>query len=83
MNGTRDVNMAMYAALSTCAIAITMVTEGNLVGVNFSRGEKLGVALLLFGAFVSSADDLSFSLVGYCNVFANNMWTALFGSTVA
>ena len=38
--------MAMYAALSTCAIAITMVTEGNLVGVNFSRGEKLGVALL-------------------------------------
>ncbi|XP_010927377.1 UDP-N-acetylglucosamine transporter UGNT1 isoform X2 [Elaeis guineensis] len=83
MESVRGVNVPMYATLRRTTVVFTMIVEYLLTGQKYSSSVVGSVALIVFGAFVAGARDLSFNAYGYSIVFIANFTTAIYLATIA
>lgn len=79
LGGTASLNLPMFTVLRRFSIAMTMLGEYYVLRKKPSGEVVLSVAAMVLGALVAAASDLSFDLVGYCMVLANDVFTALSG----
>ncbi|KAG5030950.1 hypothetical protein JHK85_014932 [Glycine max] len=83
MESVRGVNVPMYTTLRRTTVVFTMLVEYMLVGQRYSPSVIFSVGLIVFGAFVAGARDLSFDAHGYAIVFLSNITTAIYLATIA
>ncbi|XP_008793950.1 UDP-N-acetylglucosamine transporter UGNT1-like [Phoenix dactylifera] len=83
MESVRGVNVPMYTTLRRTTVVFTMIVEYLLTGQNYSSPVVGSVSLIVFGAFVAGARDLSFDAYGYSIVFIANITTAIYLATIA
>ncbi|CAK8570014.1 unnamed protein product [Lathyrus sativus] len=83
MEAVRGVNVPMYTTLRRTTVVFTMLAEFVLVGQRYTRSVVFSVGLIIFGAFVAGARDLSFDGYGYAVVFMANITTAIYLATIA
>ena len=69
-------NVAMFSALRRVSIFMTLIGQWMLLGNRPNNGVIFSVFMMILGAIIASADDLSFNPVGYVYVMANNALTA-------
>ena len=79
LGSTRALNLPMFTALRRFSIWMTMMGEWYILGREPSSSISFSVYLMVGGAVVAALNDLSFELVGYSLVLANNLFTALNG----
>lgn len=83
MEAVRGVNVPMYTTLRRTTVVFTMLVEFVLVGQRYTHSVVFSVGLIVFGAFVAGARDLSFDTYGYSVVFLANVTTAIYLATIA
>ncbi|KAG5121633.1 hypothetical protein JHK84_039973 [Glycine max] len=87
MESVRGVNVPMYTTLRRTTVVFTMLVEFVLVGQRYTPSvifrDVISVGLIVFGAFVAGARDLSFDGYGYAVVFMSNIATAIYLATIA
>ncbi|KAL0372245.1 UNVERIFIED_CONTAM: UDP-N-acetylglucosamine transporter UGNT1 [Sesamum calycinum] len=83
MESVRGVNVPMYTTLRRTTVVFTMIVEYILVRQRYTRPILGSVALIVFGAFIAGARDLSFDTYGYLVVFLANITTAIYLATIA
>lgn len=83
MESVRGVNVPMYTTLRRTTVVFTMMVEYFLAKQRYTRAIFGSVALIVLGAFVAGARDLSFDLYGYSVVFLANITTAIYLATIA
>ncbi|XP_058728610.1 UDP-N-acetylglucosamine transporter UGNT1 [Vicia villosa] len=83
MEAVRRVNVPMYTTLRRTTVVFTMLAEFVLVRQRYTRSVVFSVGLIIFGAFVAGARDLSFDGYGYAVVFVANITTAIYLATIA
>ncbi|CAJ2675002.1 UDP-N-acetylglucosamine transporter UGNT1-like [Trifolium pratense] len=83
MEAVRGVNVPMYTTLRRTTVVFTMLVEFLLVGQRYTHSVVFSVGLIIFGAFVAGARDLSFDGYGYGVVFLANISTAIYLATIA
>ncbi|KAK4787719.1 hypothetical protein SAY86_011552 [Trapa natans] len=83
MESVRGVNVPMYTTLRRTTVVFTMLAEYILAGQKYTQPVIGSVGLIILGAFVAGARDLSFDLYGYSVVFLSNITTALYLVTIA
>lgn len=83
MESVRGVNVPMYTTLRRTTVVFTMFVEYILAGQKYTRSVIGSVALIVFGAFIAGARDLSFDSYGYAVVFLSNITTAIYLATIA
>lgn len=69
-------NVAMFSALRRVSIFMTLCGQWFVMRKNPSMGVVFSVCMMILGAVIASADDLSFNALGYLFVMANNALTA-------
>lgn len=83
MESVRGVNVPMYTTLRRTTVVFTMIVEFILVRQRYTQPILGSVALIVLGAFVAGARDLSFDFYGYLVVFLANFTTAIYLATIA
>ncbi|KAK9149608.1 hypothetical protein Scep_008365 [Stephania cephalantha] len=83
MESVRGINVPMYTTLRRTAVAFTMAMEYLLTRKNYSFSVFCCVSLIVFGAIVAGAQDLSFDYYSYGVVFICNLSSAIYVTTVA
>ncbi|KAL0016407.1 hypothetical protein SO802_003476 [Lithocarpus litseifolius] len=83
MESVRGVNVPMYTTLRRTTVVFTMVVEYILAGQKYTSSIVGSVALIVLGAFIAGARDLSFDAYGYAVVFLSNITTAIYLATIA
>ncbi|KAK9100694.1 hypothetical protein Scep_024124 [Stephania cephalantha] len=83
MESVRGVNVPMYTTLRRTTVVFTMIVEYLLTRQKYSYNVVGSVALIVLGAFVAGARDLSFDSYGYAIVFIANITTAIYLATIA
>lgn len=83
MESVRGVNVPMYTTLRRTTVVFTMVVEYILAGQKYTSSIVGSVALIVLGAFIAGARDLSFDGYGYAIVFLSNITTAIYLATIA
>ncbi|CAI9096640.1 OLC1v1032832C1 [Oldenlandia corymbosa var. corymbosa] len=83
MESVRGVNVPMYTTLRRTTVVFTMIVEYILARQKYTPPIIGSVALIVFGAFVAGARDLSFDSYGYLVVFLSNISTAIYLATIA
>ncbi|XP_056174689.1 UDP-N-acetylglucosamine transporter UGNT1 isoform X2 [Syzygium oleosum] len=83
MESVRGVNVPMYTTLRRTTVVFTMVAEWILAGQKYSSSVIGSVGLIVLGAFVAGARDLSFDFHGYFVVFLSNITTAIYLAMIA
>ncbi|XP_074317683.1 UDP-N-acetylglucosamine transporter UGNT1-like, partial [Silene latifolia] len=83
MASVRGVNVPMYATLRRTTVAFTMVVEYLVARQKYSRRIVASVGVIILGAFVAGARDLSFDLYGYAVVLVSNICTAVYLASIA
>ncbi|KAL6974151.1 UDP-N-acetylglucosamine transporter ugnt1 [Sarracenia purpurea var. burkii] len=83
MESVRGISVPMYTTLRRTTVAFTMVMEYLLVGQKHSLSVVCSVAIIIFGALVAGARDLSFDFYSYTVVFISNICTAIYLASVA
>ncbi|EPS73584.1 hypothetical protein M569_01173, partial [Genlisea aurea] len=83
MESVRGVNVPMYTTLRRTTVVFTMIVEYILVGQRHTPPILGSVGLIVLGAFVAGARDLSFDFRGYAVVFLANITTAIYLATIA
>ncbi|WJX41754.1 UDP-N-acetylglucosamine transporter ugnt1, variant 2 [Trifolium repens] len=83
MESVRGVNVPMYTTLRRTTVVFTMFVEYMLVGQRYTPSIIFSVGLIVFGAFIAGARDLSFDAYGYAIVFLSNITTAIYLATIA
>ncbi|XP_059644664.1 UDP-N-acetylglucosamine transporter UGNT1 [Cornus florida] len=83
MESVRGVNVPMYTTLRRTTVVFTMFMEYILTGQKYTSSVVGSVALIVLGAFVAGARDLSFDSYGYGVVFLANITTAIYLATIA
>ncbi|KAJ1410940.1 Sugar phosphate transporter domain [Sesbania bispinosa] len=83
MESVRGVNVPMYTTLRRTTVVFTMLVEYMLVGQRYTPPVIFSVGLIVFGAFVAGARDLSFDAYGYAIVFLSNITTAIYLATIS
>lgn len=83
MESVRGVNVPMYTTLRRTTVVFTMVMEYVLAGQKYSSSVVGSVGLIVLGAIVAGARDLSFDSYGYAVVFIANITTAIYLATIA
>lgn len=76
------VNIPMFSAFRRITLLFVMVAEYIYLKKTHSLGIVCTVIVMTIGAFVSAVDDVSFSRLGYCLVFANNGLTAAYLASI-
>ncbi|XP_044952165.1 UDP-N-acetylglucosamine transporter UGNT1-like isoform X2 [Hordeum vulgare subsp. vulgare] len=82
MESVRGVNVPMYTTLRRTTVAFTMTMEYFLAKQKHTPPIIGSVALIVFGAFIAGARDLSFDARGYAIVFVANITTAVYLATI-
>ncbi|MQL69337.1 hypothetical protein Taro_001641 [Colocasia esculenta] len=83
MESVRGVNVPMYTTLRRTTVVFTMIVEYLLTGQKYSSPVFGSVVLIVFGAFVAGARDMSYDSYGYAIVFISNITTAIYLATIA
>lgn len=83
MASIRGVSVPMYTTLRRTTVLLTMILEFLLAGQRHSTPIISSVGLIVFGAFVAGARDLSFDGYGYFVVLVSNFTTALYLTTIS
>lgn len=83
MESVRGVNVPMYTTLRRTTVVLTMIVEYLLTGQKYSSYTVGSVAVIVFGAFIAGARDLSYDTYGYTIVFIANITTALYLATIS
>lgn len=83
MESVRGVNVPMYTTLRRTTVVFTMVVEFLLVRQRYTPSVIFSVCLIVFGAIIAGAQDLSFDAYGYAIVFLSNITTAIYLATIA
>ncbi|XP_028792793.1 UDP-N-acetylglucosamine transporter UGNT1 [Neltuma alba] len=83
MESVRGVNVPMYTTLRRTTVVFTMLMEYILAGQRYTSSVVFSVGLIVFGAFIAGARDLSFDAYGYAVVFMSNISTAIYLATIA
>ncbi|KAL3633590.1 UDP-N-acetylglucosamine transporter ugnt1 [Castilleja foliolosa] len=83
MESVRGVNVPMYTTLRRTTVVFTMIVEYILVRQRYTRPILGSVGLIVLGAFIAGARDLTFDSYGYTVVFLSNITTAIYLATIA
>ncbi|KAL6512347.1 UDP-N-acetylglucosamine transporter ugnt1 [Orobanche hederae] len=83
MESVRGVNVPMYTTLRRTTVVFTMIVEYILVRKRYTRPILGSVGLIVLGAFIAGARDLSYDSYGYTVVFLSNITTAIYLATIA
>ncbi|XP_052209677.1 UDP-N-acetylglucosamine transporter UGNT1 isoform X1 [Diospyros lotus] len=83
MESVRGVNVPMYTTLRRTTVVFTMIVEYILSGQKYTAPVVGSVALIVVGAFIAGARDLSFDSYGYAILFLANISTAVYLATIA
>ncbi|XP_010241625.1 PREDICTED: putative UDP-sugar transporter DDB_G0278631 [Nelumbo nucifera] len=83
MESVRGVNVPMYTTLRRTTVVFTMIVEYLLTRQKYSSSVVGSVGLIVLGAFIAGARDLSFDSYGYVVVFMANITTAIYLATIA
>ncbi|KAJ9702590.1 hypothetical protein PVL29_004367 [Vitis rotundifolia] len=83
MESVRGVNVPMYTTLRRTTVVFTMFVEYILAGQRYTSSVVGSVGLIVLGAFIAGARDLSFDSYGYAVVFLSNITTAIYLATIA
>lgn len=83
MESVRGVNVPMYTTLRRTTVVLTMIVEYLLTGQKYQYSIIVSVGLIVFGAFVAGARDLSFDMYGYAVVLVANLTTAIYLATIS
>ncbi|KAK7260902.1 hypothetical protein RIF29_27201 [Crotalaria pallida] len=83
MESVRGVNVPMYTTLRRTTVVFTMLVEFVLVRQRYTSSVIFSVGLIVFGALIAGARDLSFDAYGYAVVFLANITTAIYLATIA
>ncbi|XP_076937850.1 UDP-N-acetylglucosamine transporter UGNT1-like [Bidens hawaiensis] len=83
MESVRGVSVPMYTTLRRTTVAFTMVVEYVLVRQKYSRYIIGSVGIIIFGAYIAGARDLSFDAYAYAIVFSANICTAIYLASIA
>ncbi|GMR36634.1 hypothetical protein PMAYCL1PPCAC_06829, partial [Pristionchus mayeri] len=79
LGGTQAINLPMFTVLRRFSIAMTMGLEYVILGVVASYAVRLSVFLMIAGSVVAAVYDLTFDLLGYSYILANDAATAANG----
>lgn len=79
LGSTRSLNLPMFTALRRFSILMTMIAEYVILNNFPSNPIIVSVLLMVGGALIAAAYDLSFNAWGYFLVFLNNAFTTLNG----
>ncbi|KAK6927556.1 Sugar phosphate transporter domain, partial [Dillenia turbinata] len=83
MESVRGVNVPMYTTIRRTTVVFTMIVEYILAGQKYTSSVVGSVGLIVLGAFIAGARDLSFDTYGYAVVFVANITTAIYLATIA
>ncbi|KAF5726248.1 UDP-sugar transporter [Tripterygium wilfordii] len=83
MESVRGVNVPMYTTLRRTTVVFTMIMEYFLTGQKYAQPVIGSVGLIVGGAFIAGARDLSFDFYGYAVVLIANLTTAVYLATIA
>ncbi|KAF7838772.1 nucleotide-sugar uncharacterized transporter 3-like [Senna tora] len=83
MESVRGINVPMYTTLRRTTVAFTMVVEYFLTGQRHSHFVISSVGIIIAGAFVAGARDLTFNANAYLVVFIANFCTAVYLSSIS
>ncbi|XP_030954616.1 UDP-N-acetylglucosamine transporter UGNT1-like isoform X3 [Quercus lobata] len=83
MESVRGISVPMYTTLRRTTVAFTMIVEYVLTGKKHSPSIVACVGIILLGAFVAGARDLSFDAYAYAVVFVANICTAVYLASIA
>ncbi|KAK9279623.1 hypothetical protein L1049_013302 [Liquidambar formosana] len=83
MESVRGVNVPMYTTLRRTTVVFTMFVEYILAGQRYTSSVVGSVGLIVLGALIAGAWDLSFDSYGYAVVFISNITTAIYLATIA
>ncbi|XP_041006612.1 UDP-N-acetylglucosamine transporter UGNT1-like [Juglans microcarpa x Juglans regia] len=83
MESVRSINVPMYTTLRRTTVAFTMTMEYLLTGQKHSPSVVACVGIIILGAFVAGARDLSFDVYAYAVVFMANICTAIYLALIA
>ncbi|TYG66638.1 hypothetical protein ES288_D05G017300v1 [Gossypium darwinii] len=83
MESVRGINVPMYTTLRRTTVAFTMIVEYLLTGRKHSSYVVGSVGIIILGAFVAGARDLSFDAYSYSIVFMANICSAVYLASIA
>ncbi|KAG8652041.1 hypothetical protein MANES_06G048300v8 [Manihot esculenta] len=83
MESVRGINIPMYTTLRRTTVAFTMIVEYLLTGKKHSLLVVGSVGIIIFGAFIAGARDLSFDAYSYAIVFIANICTAIYLASIS
>ncbi|CAN0918302.1 UDP-N-acetylglucosamine transporter UGNT1 [Linum grandiflorum] len=83
MEAVRSINVPMYTTLRRTTVAFTMIVEYLLTGKKHSLPVIGSVGIIILGAFIAGARDLSFDAYSYAVVFVANICTAIYLASIA
>ncbi|XP_022143101.1 nucleotide-sugar uncharacterized transporter 3-like [Momordica charantia] len=83
MESVRGINVPMYTTLRRTTVAFTMIAEYLLTGQTHSPIVVGSVGMIILGAVVAGARDLSFDTYSYAVVFIANICTAIYLAFIA
>ncbi|KAJ4849992.1 UDP-N-acetylglucosamine transporter ugnt1 [Turnera subulata] len=83
MESVRGVNVPMYTTLRRTTVVFTMIVEYILARQKYAPPIVGSVGLIVLGAIIAGARDLSFDFYGYAVVFAANISTAIYLATIS
>ncbi|PHU11381.1 hypothetical protein BC332_18311 [Capsicum chinense] len=78
MESIRGISVPMYTTLRRTTVFFTMVAEYFLAGKKYSSYVVTCVGIIILGAFLAGARDLSYDFYSYTIVFISNITTALY-----
>lgn len=70
------VNIPMFSAFRRLTLLFVMMAEYLFLDKTHSKEIVQSVIIMTTGAFISAVDDVTFSRLGFCLVFLNNILTA-------
>ncbi|CAN1217031.1 UDP-N-acetylglucosamine transporter UGNT1 [Linum perenne] len=83
MESVRAINVPMYTTIRRTTVAFTMLVEYLLTGKKHSVPVIGSVGIIILGALIAGARDLSFDPYSYGVVFAANICTAIYLASIA
>ncbi|XP_060172047.1 UDP-N-acetylglucosamine transporter UGNT1-like isoform X1 [Lycium barbarum] len=78
MESIRGISVPMYTTLRRTSVVFTMMAEYFLARKKYSSHVVACVGIIMLGAFVAGARDLSFDYYSYTIVFVSNITTAIY-----